>query len=201
VEGWWETVKYSPQSDKFVACGPDNIIRVWSKNGELLIEINESDDYMVMSLCWSMDGTCIFSGSRDGTIRKWRLIDGEELIVLRGHTDTVMSLCLTLDDCYLLSASIDSSVRIWDLRTNNTVGEPLWHDDQVWSVSMSPDRRYIASGGVDKRIYLWDFEAALKQSSNQVCLNMFLTFPPSLILAYIECLCVRRRLRLGNEEK
>jgi len=117
------------------------------------------------------------------------LVDGEKLIVpsLRGHTQDVMSLCLTVDECYLLSASYDSSVHIWNLGTNNTVGEPLWHDDQVWTVSVSSDRRYIASGGLDTRIYLWDFEAALKQSSNQVCLNMFLTFPPSLILSYIEC--------------
>ena len=116
-----------------------------------------------------MDGTCIFSGSGYGTIRKWRVIDGEELIVLRGHTKIVKSLCLTLDECYLLSASMDYSVRVWDLRTNNPVGEPLWHVDEVWTVSMSPDGRYIASGGLDTRIYLWDFEAALKQSSNQVC--------------------------------
>jgi len=184
-QGWWQTVKYSPQGDKFAACGPDDITRIWSKNGKLLIEVNEPDGCRVVSLCWSMDGTCIFSGSENRTIRKWRLIDGGELIVLRGHTNTVMSLCLTLDECYLLSASIDTSVRIWDLGTNNPVGEPLWHEDEVWTVAMSPDRQYIASGGLDKRIYLWDFEAALNQSSNQVCLHMLLTFP--LILVYIEC--------------
>jgi len=107
------------------------------------------------------------------------------LVVLQGHTNTVMSLCLTLDGCYLLSASTDCSVRIWDLGTNNPVGKPLWHDGEVRTVSMPPDRRYIASGGLDTRIYLWDFEAALKQSSNQVCLHLLLRFP--LILVYIEC--------------
>jgi len=121
-------------------------------------------------LCWSLDGTCIFSGSGGGTIRKWRLIDGEELLVLQGHINLVMCLCLALDDCYLLSASIDTSVRIWDLGTNNPVGEPLWHDDEVHTVTVMPDRQYIASSGIDKRIYLWDFEAALKQSSDPVCL-------------------------------
>ena len=184
-QGWWATVKYSPQGDKLAACGPDHIIRVWSKNGKLLTEINAPDGSVVVSLCWPMDGTCIFSGSVDGTIRKWRLIDREELIVLRGHTSIVMSLCLTLDECYLLGASMDSSVRIWELGTNNPVGEPLWHDDEVRTDVMSHDRRHIASGGSDKRIYLWDFEAALKQSSNQVCLHVLFTFP--LILAYIEC--------------
>ena len=100
---------------------------------------------------------CIFSGSVDGTIRKWRLIDGEELkVVLWGHTKPVTFLCMTLEECYLLGASTDS-VRIWDLGTNNTVGEP--------------HRKYVASGGLNTRIYLRDFESALKQSSNQVCLH------------------------------
>ena len=69
-QGWVTTVKYSPQGDKFAACGPDDITRIWSKNGKLLIEVNEPDGCRVVSLCWSMDGTCIFSGSENGNIRK-----------------------------------------------------------------------------------------------------------------------------------
>jgi len=176
-QGWVTTVKYSPQGDKFAACGPDHMIRIWSKDGELLIKISGPDyDYQVLSLCWSMDGTYIFSGSGDGTIRKWRSIDGEELIVLRGHTSHVRSLSLSLNERYLLSASMDSSVRIWDLGVNKPIGKPLWHDDEVWTISMSSDRQYIASCGLDTRIYLWDLEAALKQSSgNPVCLHLYST--------------------------
>ncbi|KAG2337199.1 WD40 repeat-like protein [Suillus weaverae] len=66
------TIKYSPQSDKFASGGDDNI-HVWSKDGELLIEI-KGHDYWVTSLCWSKDGAYIFSGSFDTTIRKWQSI-------------------------------------------------------------------------------------------------------------------------------
>jgi WD40 repeat protein len=76
-------VKYSPRGDKFASCGYDGAIRVWSKDGQLLIEI-EGHYYSVHSLCWSKDGAYIFSGSGDMTIRKWRSIDGKELVVLRG---------------------------------------------------------------------------------------------------------------------
>jgi WD40 repeat protein len=77
-------VKYSPRGDKFASCGYDHVIRVWSKDGKLLIEI-KGHEYPVNSLCWSKDVAYIFSGSGDITIRKWQSIDGKELVVLRGH--------------------------------------------------------------------------------------------------------------------
>ncbi|KAG1808932.1 WD40-repeat-containing domain protein [Suillus subaureus] len=89
--------------------GEDDMIRVWSKDGELLIEF-EGHDSWVMSLCWSKDGAYIFSASLDNTVRKWQSIDGKELVVIRGHTKPVESLCLSPDGCHLLSASDDYSV-------------------------------------------------------------------------------------------
>jgi WD40 repeat protein len=156
------TIKYSLQGDKFASGG--DIIRVWSKDGELLIEI-EGHDGPVTSLCWSKDGKYIFSGSADRTIRKWQSIDGKELVVIRGHTNFVRSLCLSPDGSHLISASHDYSVRIWDLETNQQVGDPLWHDDEVDVVAMSSDGQYFASAipGLVPKIYVWSLEAALKR--------------------------------------
>jgi hypothetical protein len=36
-------MKYSPRGDKFASGGEDNIIRVWSKDGELHIDIKGHD--------------------------------------------------------------------------------------------------------------------------------------------------------------
>ena len=143
------------------------MIRVWSKDGKLLIEIKGHDD-LVLSLCWSKDGTYIFSASRDMTIRKWQSIDGKALVVLRGHTNTVASICLSPDECHLVSASEDRSIHIWDLKTNVQVGDPLLHDDELLALTIPSDGRYIASAGLDKKVYVWSFEATLKQSGNQV---------------------------------
>jgi WD40 repeat protein len=44
-------IKYSPQGDKFASGGNGDIIRVWSKDGGLLIEIEEHNG-AVTSLCW-----------------------------------------------------------------------------------------------------------------------------------------------------
>ncbi|KAG2054200.1 WD40 repeat-like protein [Suillus hirtellus] len=158
--GWVEAVKYSPKGDKFTSGGIGPIC-IWSMNGKLLIEIKGHEDN-VMSLCWSKDGTHIFSASVDTTIRKWRAIDGQELVVFWGHTHAVHSLCLTPNERYIVSASSDYSIRIWDLKNNQAVGDPLLHDDGLRVVAMSPDGKYITSAGLDNNIYVWSLEAALK---------------------------------------
>lgn len=160
--GWVSVVRYSPQGDKLASGGADKVIRVWSTDGELLIEINGHDDW-VMSLCWSNAGTQMFSASLDSTIRKWRLTDGKELAILRGHTSGINSLCLSSDESHLFSASKDHSVRIWDLETNQVVGDPLLHDDQVWAIAMFPDGTHFTSAGVDAKVYVWSMDAVLEQ--------------------------------------
>jgi hypothetical protein len=159
------TIKYSPQGDKLASGGQDDMIRIWSKDGELLIEI-EGHDNWVTSLCWSKDGAYIFSGSYDCTIRKWQSIDGEQLVVFHGHTQIVTSICLSTDGCHLVSASVDYSVRIWDLETNQQIKDPLWHDDCVSAVAMSSDAQYLASAtfGLGAKVYVWNLEAVLKRA-------------------------------------
>ncbi|KAG2339000.1 WD40 repeat-like protein [Suillus weaverae] len=150
--------------DRFASGGEDMVICVWSKDGELLKEI-KGHDREVTSLCWSKDGAHIFSTSYDCTLRKWRSIDGKELVVFQGHAG-IDSLCISPDESHLVSAAVDYSVRIWDLKTNQPVGDPLLHDDEVCAVVISPDGKYIISGGSDAKIYVWSLEAALERTGH-----------------------------------
>jgi len=178
--GWVYAIKYSLQSDKIATSGHDSMIRVWSKDGKLLIEI-EGHDNSVKSLCWSKDGAHIFSGSSDYTIRKWQLIDGKEVFVLRGHTNVVRSIYVSPDERHLVSASSDYSVRIWNLKTNRQVGDPLLHNDEVLTVVVSSDGRCIASAGQDKKIYVWSLGAAFKYADDPVRTHIAISLARSLI--------------------
>lgn len=57
-------------------------------------------------LCWSEDGVHIFSASYDGTIQKWRSINGKELVVSQGYVDAVNSLRLSPDESHLFGAAL-----------------------------------------------------------------------------------------------
>ncbi|KAG2356677.1 quinon protein alcohol dehydrogenase-like superfamily, partial [Suillus spraguei] len=154
------TIKYSPQGDKF-ASGCEDKIRVWSKNGKLLIEIKARDSWVMSILCWSKDGAYIFASLQDHTIRKWQSIDGEELVAFQGHTANICSLCLSPDGCHLVTASFDYSVRlVWTYI-------PLWwtviamiqtHLRVVNTIAVSPDGLMVVSECRDDRLRLWNIK-------------------------------------------
>lgn len=163
-------IKYSPQGDKFASGGADDMINLWSKDGELLVKIDGHS--WINSLCWSIDGAHIFSASEDCTTRKWS-IEGEERAVIRGHTKAVTSLCLSPDGCHLFTASRDRSVRILDLEANQLVGEPLLHDDELLALAISSDGQYVASAGLDKKVYVWSLETALKWDGDKLRVRIY----------------------------
>ena len=103
------------------------------------------------------DGTpVIISGGRDGTVRVWRLADGEPVgEPLRGHDGPVRAVAAaTLPDGtpVIISGAGDGTVRVWRLADGEPVGEPLrGHDGPVRAVAAAalPDGTpVIISGGL-----------------------------------------------------
>lgn len=67
ARGWHRTPKWLMGDNKFTSGGNDDVMHVWSKDSELLIEMKGHDN-SVESLCWSKDGAFIFSAKR---LRLW----------------------------------------------------------------------------------------------------------------------------------
>eukprot|EP00035_Acanthoeca_spectabilis_P014459 m.276454 g.276454 ORF g.276454 m.276454 type:complete len:288 (+) comp16143_c1_seq7:4146-5009(+) len=55
--------------------------------------------------------SAIVSGSRDCTVRSWRVADGSCENVFEGHTDSVLSVCMSETRC--VSCAEDDTIRIW----------------------------------------------------------------------------------------
>jgi WD40 repeat protein len=67
----------------------------------------------VTSVAFSPDGSLIASGSRDYTIKLWRVSDGALVATLRGHTDWVNSVAFSPDGSLIASGSDDRTIRLW----------------------------------------------------------------------------------------
>ncbi len=61
----------------------------------------------------SSDGSRLYSGGDDSTIRVWDMATGEELHILKLHTAGVTSLALS--GSLLVSGSEDKTVKLWDI--------------------------------------------------------------------------------------
>ncbi|KAF8833981.1 WD40 repeat-like protein [Paxillus ammoniavirescens] len=120
---------FSPDGRK-LACGGGEAIRVFNlDSGDLILGPIEGHTNQIFSVLWSLDGSQLFTGSWDSTIRHW---DFESGAAIRdswtGHTGEVTSISLSPDGTKLASVSLDNTLRFWGTDSSDPIGEPLHHD-------------------------------------------------------------------------
>lgn len=108
------------------------------------------------SIAFSRDGTHLFSGGYDATVRDWDLGRHALARTFKGARGSIWTLDVSPDGAKLAAAGEDALIRIWDLGRS---GSPLTlngHRRNVWDVRFSPDGTQLASGSFDKEVRLWD---------------------------------------------
>ncbi|KIJ60397.1 hypothetical protein HYDPIDRAFT_75348, partial [Hydnomerulius pinastri MD-312] len=101
-------------------------------------------EHLACSVLWSLDGSHLFSGSWDCTIRKWDSVTGDPVgEPWQGHAGTITLLALSLDGTRIASASGDRTTRFRDTDSGSQVGEPLEHKSAVCALAFSPSGEFI----------------------------------------------------------
>ncbi|CEG64775.1 hypothetical protein RMATCC62417_01692 [Rhizopus microsporus] len=110
----------------------------------------------------------IVAGSRDSTLRVWRLPDPKDeaghyygegvnpyfVHTLMGHRDSVRAVAS--HEHMIVSGSYDNTVRVWDIRTGRLIHVLEGHLQRVYSVVIDPDRNRCMSGSMDCHVRIWD---------------------------------------------
>jgi WD40 repeat protein len=91
----------------------DRTIKVWNTVSYECVCTMKGHDNVIYSLCLSEDGSRLYCGSYDKTIKC--------IATLQGHTNSVTSLCLSFKTNRLISASWDKPIRVWDTTTNTCI--------------------------------------------------------------------------------
>ncbi|KAI8809171.1 WD40-repeat-containing domain protein [Cladochytrium replicatum] len=119
----------------------------------------------------------IVTGSRDASLRVWRLPDPRRDIpyypsngdennnpqgygsnpyfrhAMLGHTSSVRALAGAGN--VLVSGSYDSTVRVWDLERGECVHVCRGHSEKVYSVGYNHETRRAVSGSMDTTVRVW----------------------------------------------
>lgn len=132
-------------SDDTKHCAGVNCLAVLKSNG------SGRSDYM-------------FTGSRDGTLKRWA-IDEEEATcsaTFESHVDWVNDAVLVSDHT-LVSCSSDTTLKTWNCLSNGVCTKTLrQHSDYVTCLAAAgKNSNIVASGGLGGEVFVWDIEAAL----------------------------------------
>ncbi|KIW41111.1 hypothetical protein, variant [Exophiala oligosperma] len=114
----------------------------------------------------------IITGSRDSTLRVWKLPRADDPVfiqaenetdaddcpyfvrILTGHQHSVRAIAAHADT--LVSGSYDCTVRVWKISTGETVHRLQGHTQKVYSVVLDHDRNRCISGSMDNMVRIWD---------------------------------------------
>ncbi|OAP54662.1 hypothetical protein AYL99_11110 [Fonsecaea erecta] len=123
----------------------------------------------------------IITGSRDSTLRVWKLPRPEDpdfiqpenefdaddcpyfVRTLSGHQHSVRAIAAYADT--LVSGSYDCTVRVWKISTGETIHRLQGHTQKVYSVVLDHERFRCISGSMDNMVRIWDLNTgSLKYS-------------------------------------
>jgi WD40 repeat protein/tetratricopeptide (TPR) repeat protein/tRNA A-37 threonylcarbamoyl transferase component Bud32 len=141
-------------------------------------------------LLYSSDGRTLVSGDRAGpAIRIWRISDGVQSAVLRGHShsdeigpqfNTITGLAFRPDRPHeLVSVGVDGRLLVWDTRTAALIGTARRSASPLLGVAIEPGQgRYLLTGDSKGKMAWWDAQrleplhevpAAHKAAVSRVC--------------------------------
>ena len=96
-----------------------DVVIVWNIKKQAVVQrlvpASSSSRAEVTALALGSDGDTLAAGYADGTIRLWRLADGEERTALSGHKGAVTALSFNAAATLLASGSHDTNVVVWDV--------------------------------------------------------------------------------------
>ncbi len=154
---WVNNIRFTPDGKYIVSNSTDSTLRVWdSKSGECINIIEDihglNDDFEL-----TPDGEDAIDVGGDGkSLKVIKVVSGECLANLKGHTGEIRTMSLTPDGCLLVTGGEDRVLKVWDLRSGNCLNVLEGHSETISTVKITADGRLVISGGVDETLRIWD---------------------------------------------
>lgn len=153
-EGKVAAIAVSPDRRLAASAGWDRTVRLWDLGTmEPVRTLHGADN--LNAVAFSPDGKRVLSGSSNGSLQAWRVVDGAQAMALSSHDFAVTGLDQSPDGRTVATSSVDETVQLWDIATGQGLVTLYGHKGPVLAVALSDDGQLVASGGVDGTVRVW----------------------------------------------
>lgn len=112
----------------------------------------DSESGEVTSVCFKIDENCLFSGSVDGTVGVWTLVNQTwtQAAKLPGHTDPVNCINVSESGRFVVSGAMDKTARVWEYKDGKWITTAIMqHNYAVIHVAISETMGRVVSACYD----------------------------------------------------
>lgn len=168
-----------------VAGGMDNVVKVWSLQGDCLNALEGHSSY-ITGVCVSPHSMMVASSSQDNTVKVWDILCASYDNSNQGHKGRVNTVSVTADGQLIISGSDDKTVKVWDFTgrclhtfTDDalTAGAVHW----VWP-SLDGSRVY-ALNSLGYALNVWDLQTG--------CSSLLLSLESGIVGCAMSADCTR----------
>jgi WD40 repeat protein len=183
------SINFSQDGNYIVSSSRDNSVKVWTKNGKFVKELNYKSDYGVFDAVFSRNGKFIASADTNGILKLWNLQTGQvKDLRSKDLKESEYATKVTFspkDNLVAVSINSDSntgSVKVWDIANYKLVKEFTNPGKlpRIFSISFSPVSNILVICDDSGFVKLWNIVTGkVKVWSGHKGLIRSIAFKPS----------------------
>ncbi|WVN85800.1 polyadenylation factor subunit 2 [Cryptococcus depauperatus CBS 7841] len=152
-EACWD-VSWSPNDERFVTCGDDGLVKIWSYREAKEEKSLSGHGWDVRCVDWHPTKGLIVSGSKDMLVKFWDPRTGKDLSTLHSAKSTINTCRWSPDGHLVATAGQDSVIRLFDIRTFRELEAMKGHQKEVNCIEWHPIHHSLfvsgdAAGGIN----------------------------------------------------
>jgi len=167
---WINGISFSPDGNRIVTSGYDNIVKIWNVNtGQLITEFTDLGN-AIETVTWSLDDTTIWvlDGLQESTkiatdtINDIYTIDetvqlGTSFSAVLKPSHVNVAIGNISNDILIIDTIANSTVRQLDATPNTDIFEPP--HESTRNITWHPTTNLVANGKINGWIHVWDLDS------------------------------------------
>ncbi len=161
----------APEDSTLATGGVDGRIHLIDLNSKRKLDILRGPQSTITALTFLKDGTRLFSGEENGTVRHWNGLTGREIGTgFNVSFGAVTALTYSAINEYLAVGDVKGKIQFYNPKTGskNTKTFQTPHRSKITSLVFSNDGNSMVSGSENGTIILWNMEQIQQSPEKQV---------------------------------